>query len=495
MGGLGVSLCVALVTSSAYANEPDHAPSTRPPSQPRDDAAGSEREQPIPDATLTAPASEGEPPSDPSPTFEDEPPATASTEPAPTFEGGPPADPSPTFKDEPSASADPAPDASAETDAVDITLASGLRVIVAQDTSLPVAAVVLAIDVGSEDDPSHQPGLVHALAYHLFEGNRELAPEAAVSGVTNYGGFSGLGFGDRQVRYESLIPIAHMHEAIRIESQRLRAPTLNEARWKSALTRASRDAPRQRAIARDILSVAHDAPGLAHDGRVVDESLLKLSTTEMGQAMARLFRYERSTLVVVSPLPVSVAFTMVQAWFVDLPATPRAVSTPSPPKSAGTIRIDKTGRSQDILIWPVEGTNEALVRARAWCDAFNHLPRASDEPPRLRVRCRIDDDPRRPALAVHVTGVADPIQILEARFARLTPSSTTMYQQALDVYLSTPLALARQLTTAIETSAEPPRIDDLAGLTPLRRGNLDPSPFAVPPAVHVMSRARSASVP
>ena len=37
-------------------------------------------------------------------------------------------------------------------------------------------AVVLAVEVGTRDDPDKLPGLVHALAYHLQQGNRELAP-------------------------------------------------------------------------------------------------------------------------------------------------------------------------------------------------------------------------------------------------------------------------------------------------------------------------------
>jgi hypothetical protein len=56
--------------------------------------------------------------------------------------------------------------------AIDAVLPCGVRVIVAEDDTLPVAAVVLAVETGPEDDPSDRPGLVHALAFHLLQGNR-----------------------------------------------------------------------------------------------------------------------------------------------------------------------------------------------------------------------------------------------------------------------------------------------------------------------------------
>src|SRR5690349_24486784 len=68
----------------------------------------------------------------------------------------------------------------APVEVIDVVLPCGLRVIAARDASLPVAAVVLAVEVGTRDDPEKLPGLVHALAYQLQQGNRELGPGEAI---------------------------------------------------------------------------------------------------------------------------------------------------------------------------------------------------------------------------------------------------------------------------------------------------------------------------
>src|SRR5688572_33260251 len=59
---------------------------------------------------------------------------------------------------------------------VDAVLPCGLRVLTARDMTLPVAAVTLVVETGSEDDPPELPGLVHAMAYQVEQGSRELRP-------------------------------------------------------------------------------------------------------------------------------------------------------------------------------------------------------------------------------------------------------------------------------------------------------------------------------
>ena len=138
--------------------------------------------------------------------------------------------------DEPAALAD---------DALETVLPCGLRVVTATDSSLPVAAVVLAIDVGTRDDPDGLRGLVHALAYQLQMGNRSLAPGAALAAVTDAGGWAGMSVGPTQVRYESLVPLSRLELVLRVEAQRLRAPTVNRALWLKSISYARNDPGRR----------------------------------------------------------------------------------------------------------------------------------------------------------------------------------------------------------------------------------------------------------
>ncbi len=124
---------------------------------------------------------------------------------------------------------------------IDAVLPCGLRVLTARDMSLPVAAVILAVESGSEDDPPEIPGLVHALAYQLLQGNRELHPGETIAVAQDAGGIHSLRTGPSQVRFESLVPVTRLDPMLWVESQRLQAPNTAAARWQQALGWAAAD--------------------------------------------------------------------------------------------------------------------------------------------------------------------------------------------------------------------------------------------------------------
>ena len=230
--------------------------------------------------------------------------------------------------------ADAAPQAELGT-VLDVVLPCGLRVLAARDISLPVAAVILAVETGSEDDPPESPGLVHALAYHLHQGNRELRPGEAIAAAQDAGGVHTLATGPAQVRFESLVPISRLDEVLFVESQRLRHPTLDRRRWKISLGWAGSDARGRPGLSPRDLAELHGASGLAHGGRMVDRSLAEIAPASLAAALASRFHYGRATLIVVAPEPPAAIVEQVAAKFSDLPAAARSVPTrPAPPPRA-----------------------------------------------------------------------------------------------------------------------------------------------------------------
>ncbi|HEY8376805.1 MAG TPA: hypothetical protein VIK91_09965, partial [Nannocystis sp.] len=245
------------------------------------------------------------------------------------------AEPAPAAAETPAAApAEPAPADSpiADADAVlDVVLPCGLRVLAARDISLPVAAVVLAVEVGSEDDPPEHPGLVHALAYHLHQGNRELRPGETIAAAQDAGGVSLLATGPGQVRFEAVIPVSRLDEVLFAESQRLRHPTLDRRRWEISLGWAASDVRIPLRLKPSDLAALHGAPGLGHDGRVVDRSLAEIIPAALASQLATKFNYARATLVVVAPLAPAAILEQVRAHFADLPAASRNLPTRPPP--------------------------------------------------------------------------------------------------------------------------------------------------------------------
>jgi hypothetical protein len=354
---------------------------------------------------------------------------------------------------------------------LDGVLPCGLRVIVAQDESLPVAAVVLALETGTEDDPPSQPGLVHALAYQLLQGNRELRPAGAPALVHDQGGVAGIAVGPAQVRYESLVPLSALPDVLWLESQRLRAPTVSAELWSGTLRWARRDTARAWRAPLAAMAAAHGAPGLEHEGRLVGPGLDDMLPRAVGQALAERFRYELATLVVVSPHPPQELRERIEALFAELPPQPRRVRDRSPRVAGGPLGSSATapkalalaGEKGTALVWPVAPDPASLLQATVWCKALNRQRRHEGEPSRVRVRCHLDVDPRRATLVVQASGADDPVALLRARIERLEHGDdvplverqrqAVLHEQGIE--LRGPLPLSRRLAGAAATDAPP----------------------------------------
>lgn len=378
-------------------------------------------------------------------------PATTPAEPtAPPATDGPPA-----------ATPEPGTDDPAPTDAVpqivDVVLPCGVRVIVAEDLTLPVAAVVLAVETGTEDDPSDTHGLVHALAYHLLQGNRDHAPGGIARAVHGTGGTTSLAIGPAQVRYESLVPASMLGDTIAAEASRLRAPTVSEPLWKDTLRWAKRDKPRAWSVPAALRADAHQAEGLRHDGHVVSDAVANLSERAVSTQLAERFGYDRATLVVVAPVRPEVALVLVTKAFSDLPAATRQARERTAPPHSGAVPRQATtkGSAPGAFVWPIPGDTQGQAWAEVVCGTLNRLRRGADEPGRLRVRCAIDDDPRRGVMVVKASGVDDLQAAVAARLQRVRQDEAehltkerVATAERLRYAVRTPLALARHLARA-----------------------------------------------
>ena len=251
--------------------------------------------------------------------------------------------------------------------AVDAVLACGLRLVAAEDDTLPVAAVVLAVETGTEDDPADQPGLVHALAFQLLQGNRDLAPGGVTEMVDDGGGVASLAIGPAQVRFESLLPTSLLDDVLWAETHRLRAPTVTPRLWAETLSWARRDAPHPSTLAPDVLAAVHDVPGLGHEGRHTSPALEAMTEREVAAALVDWFGYDRATLVVVAPQPPEATLAAVQGLLADLPPHARRIparaTVPSPAADEPRTlpRVDADGRT---FAWPVDPDPAAVTWAR-----------------------------------------------------------------------------------------------------------------------------------
>jgi len=382
---------------------------------------------------------------------------------------------------------------------LDAVLPCGLRLVVARDATLPVAAVVLAVETGTEDDPSAQPGLVHALTYQLLQGNRELVPGGATAVVHDSGGLTTLAIGPAQVRFESLVPASRLRDAVFTEAQRLRAPSVSDVLWADSLRWARRDKARQWGLPKEAIAAAHGAPGLAHDGHTVSPEVTAMKARAVSTALAQRFQYSRATLSVVAPGDLQETWAMVADAFASLPEATRVLPprlTQGPNAASGTEprQLPVDGVKGTTMLWPVGPTAQAELEATVWCKAINRQRRGDDDGKRARVRCRLDRDPRRTIVILKASGSSDPQALIARRFARLTSGADdTLVDRQREVllandtvYLRTPLALARRLSQDAHADAAPPGspateatrpLSDAVGHTDLVTGRSTPMRF------------------
>lgn len=385
---------------------------------------------------------------------------------------------------------------------IDAILPCGLRVLISRDLSLPVASVILALETGSEDDPNDLPGLSHALAYHLIQGNRELSPGEALATAHDGGGLATLATGQSQVRFESVVPLSRLDSMLWAESQRLRSPTLSASSWQKSLSWAGGDRPQGMPMPREAVAAAHGIPSLARDGRKVTNALRTASLDPIARAMRGQFNYARATLVVVGPKQPEVVLSQVTGLFADLPEQARSLPArpqkrpsaevtvaslqrPQPVAEATTSKQDvdtsispqllavpviELGRGRGMaLVWPVDPTPEAAWVADVICKTINQQRRSRGESRKVRVRCGHHRDARRGTLLIHATGTETPVQTLADRLARMTAQTEAKVR-------------SRYAQRIAEEAA-------IAGQTPLGRARLL---AALGPATHMAARQQHA---
>lgn len=293
----------------------------------------------------------------------------------------------------------PTPAKAQEEFVLSAVLPCGMRVIIGQDPSLPVAAVVLGVPSGERDDPGRNPGLVHALAYALQMGNRELSPGAALDEVYDSGGFAEMAVGAGQSRFESLIPQWSLTGVLRVEADRFSTPTLSKPLWLKSLQFAAQDRRPPHAPHLPQRALAYDDPAFLRDGRVVLPPLAEIPLTALSRYLGQHFRYDRSTLAVVSAQKPAEIFKTLSAIFAKVKATPR--SAPATRKVAAL--APPPAQSTDDKGWwirPLPADPAARELSQILCEALNRPHAAPGGPALPALGCIFHDDPSHPFLQI-----------------------------------------------------------------------------------------------
>jgi zinc protease len=109
-----------------------------------------------------------------------------------------------------------------------LTLANGLRVVLAPDRTIPVVGVSVHYDVGFRSEPEGRTGFAHLFEHLMFQGSESLEKLAHFRHVQSSGGtFNGSTHPD-YTDYFEVLPSAGLERALFLEADRMRAPRITE---------------------------------------------------------------------------------------------------------------------------------------------------------------------------------------------------------------------------------------------------------------------------
>jgi len=213
-----------------------------------------------------------------------------------------------------------------------LTLANGLRVVLAPDRSAPVVGVSVVYDVGIRSEPPGKTGFAHLFEHLMFQGSENLEKLAHFRHVQGSGGtFNGSTHLDYTDYFETL-PAGALERALFLEADRMRGPTLTETNLRNQVD-VVKEEIRVNVLNRPyggfpwlkLPPVMFDTYPNAHDGYGSFEDLESATVAEAAEFFETFYAAGNAVLAVAGDLDPDRAAALVERHFGDVPARPAPV--------------------------------------------------------------------------------------------------------------------------------------------------------------------------
>src|SRR2546428_3372370 len=103
------------------------------------------------------------------------------------------------------------------------TLSNGLRVILCEDSAVPVVSIALYYDVGSRNEKTGRTGFAHLFEHMMFQGSENVPKAAHFQYIFNAGGTMNGTTSTERTNYYETLPASHLPLALWLESDRMRS--------------------------------------------------------------------------------------------------------------------------------------------------------------------------------------------------------------------------------------------------------------------------------
>ncbi len=212
------------------------------------------------------------------------------------------------------------------------TLANGLRVVLAPDTSSGVVGVAVHYDVGFRSEPEGRTGFAHLFEHLMFQGSESLPKLEHFRLVQSSGGiFNGSTHTD-YTDYFEVLPAAALERGLFLEADRMRAPNISAENLANQVDVVSEEI-RLNVLNRpyggfpwiDLPPVLFDSFANAHNGYGDFVDLNAATVADCADFFERYYTPANAVLTVCGDFELARAGELISRHFDDVPHRPAPV--------------------------------------------------------------------------------------------------------------------------------------------------------------------------
>jgi zinc protease len=226
-------------------------------------------------------------------------------------------------------------------------LANGLRVIMSQDSAVPVVSVALYYDVGSRNEKTGRTGFAHLFEHMMFQGSENVPKAAHFQYIFNAGGTMNGTTSTERTNYFETLPASHLPLALWLESDRMRSLRVTQENLdnqRNAVQEEKRlrydNQPYVNAFLR-INELIFQNPANAHSTIGSMEDLDAATIDDVQEFFRIYYAPNNAVLSIVGDFEEQEAISLVNQYFAGIPsqAAPPSVDTSEPNDVAQTQEV------------------------------------------------------------------------------------------------------------------------------------------------------------